>query len=192
MSVPPFTLIGATTRTGLLTTPLRDRFGVWQRLEYYELDELKAIVRRSAGILGVPIDDVAAGEIAGRSRGTPRVANRLLKRVRDFAEVRHQGAVDHEICLAALSLFQVDEEGLDKLDRDILLTICDKFDGGPVGLGTLAVALGEEADTIEDVYEPFLIKRGFIKRTPRGRVVTRAGFVHCGAKPPATDATLFD
>jgi Holliday junction DNA helicase RuvB len=191
MSVPPFTLIGATTRTGLLTTPLRDRFGVWQRLEYYELDELTAIVRRSAGILGVPIDAAAAGEIAGRSRGTPRVANRLLKRVRDFAEVRHQGAVDQAICLAALDLFQVDGEGLDKLDRDILLTICEKFDGGPVGLSTLAVALGEEADTIEDVYEPYLIMRGFIKRTPRGRVVTRAGFAHCGVTPPAGNPTLF-
>jgi Holliday junction DNA helicase RuvB len=191
MSVPPFTLIGATTRTGLLTTPLRDRFGVWQRLEYYGLDELAAIVKRSAGILGVPIDDAARHEIAGRARGTPRVANRLLKRVRDFAEVRHEGAIDHQICLAALELFQVDGEGLDKLDRDILLTICEKFEGGPVGLSTLAVALGEESDTIEDVYEPYLIMRGFIKRTPRGRVVTRAGFAHCGATPPADEATLF-
>jgi Holliday junction DNA helicase RuvB len=191
MSVPPFTLIGATTRTGLLTTPLRDRFGVWQRLEYYELDELQAIVLRSAGILNVPIVEVAAGEIASRARGTPRVANRLLKRVRDYAEVRHEGAVDQAICLDALRLFQVDAEGLDKLDRDILQAICEKFDGGPVGLGTLAVALGEEADTLEDVYEPYLIMRGFLKRTPRGRVVTRAGFAHCGAQPPS-DQTLFD
>jgi len=145
MQVQPFTLIGATTRTGLLTTPLRDRFGVWQRLEYYEIEELAAIVRRSAGILKVQIDDDSTLEIAGRSRGTPRVANRLLRRVRDFAEVRHEGVIDRPICLAALELFQVDGEGLDKLDRDILCTIAQKFDGGPVGLDTLAVALGEEA-----------------------------------------------
>ena len=192
MSVPPFTLIGATTRTGLLTTPLRDRFGVWQRLEYYEEPELAAIVRRSAGILATQIDDESALEIARRARGTPRVANRLLRRVRDFAEVRHDGAITHKICIAALRLFQVDEEGLDKLDRDVLLTICEKFDGGPVGLDTLAVALGEEADTLADVYEPYLIMRGFLKRTPRGRVLTRAGFRHCGAKAPQEPATLFD
>ena len=189
LSVPPFTLIGATTRTGLLTTPLRDRFGVWQRLEYYADDELAAIVRRSAGILGVVIDDESAAQLAARSRGTPRVANRLLRRVRDFAEVRHEGAIDLEICLAALDLFQVDHEGLDKLDRDILLTIVQKFDGGPVGLDTLAVALGEEADTLMDVYEPYLIMRGFLKRTPRGRMVTSAGFRHCGLEqPPAADS----
>ena len=159
----PFTLIGATTRTGLLTTPLRDRFGVWQRLEYYEEAELQAIVLRSAGILGVRISDEAALQIAVRARGTPRVANRLLRRVRDFAEVRHQGEVTTDICLAALELFQVDAEGLDKLDRDILLAIVEKFDGGPVGLDTLSVALGEEADTIQDVYEPYLIMRGFLQ-----------------------------
>jgi Holliday junction DNA helicase RuvB len=194
MAVPPFTLIGATTRTGLLTTPLRDRFGVWQRLEYYEEAELAAIVKRSASILGVRTDNESAREIAKRSRGTPRVANRLLRRVRDYAEVRHQGEVDIGICLAALELFQVDAEGLDKLDRDVLLTIVEKFDGGPVGLGTLAVALGEEADTLEDVYEPYLIKRGFLKRTPRGRVLTRSGWQHCGRQPPAGSAaaTLFD
>ncbi len=192
MSVPPFTLIGATTRTGLLTTPLRDRFGVWQRLEYYDVEELAAIVRRSAGILGVSADDASALEIAGRSRGTPRVANRLLRRVRDFAEVRHEGRVEHDICLAALDLFQVDDEGLDKLDRDILCAIAQKFDGGPVGLDTLAVALGEEADTLQDVYEPYLIMQGFLKRTPRGRVLTRTGFAHCNLTPPTSTGTLFD
>ena len=191
MQVQPFTLVGATTRTGLLTTPLRDRFGVWQRLEYYTVHELARIVRRSAGILQVEIDNASAAEIAGRSRGTPRVANRLLRRVRDYAEVRHEGAIDREICLAALELFQVDAEGLDKLDRDILATIAEKFDGGPVGLDTLAVALGEEADTLMDVYEPYLIMQGFLKRTPRGRVLTRSGFRHCGLKPPADEGTLF-
>ena len=192
MQVQPFTLIGATTRTGLLTTPLRDRFGVWQRLEYYEVEELAQIVRRSAGILHVTIDDDSALEIAGRSRGTPRVANRLLRRVRDFAEVRHAGVIDCPICIAALELFQVDSEGLDKLDRDILCAIAQKFDGGPVGLDTLAVALGEEADTVMDVYEPYLIMQGFLKRTPRGRVLTRSGFQHCGLTPPTGPGTLFD
>ena len=191
MQVQPFTLIGATTRTGLLTTPLRDRFGVWQRLEYYEVEELAAIVKRSAGIFCVTIDRDSAVEIAGRSRGTPRVANRLLRRVRDYAEVRHEGEIDHDICIAALELFQVDAEGLDKLDRDILCTIAEKFDGGPVGLDTLAVALGEESDTLQDVYEPYLIMQGFLKRTPRGRVLTRSGFAHCGLKPPAQSGTLF-
>jgi len=193
LPVTPFTLIGATTRTGLLTTPLRDRFGVWQRLEYYAEDELAAIVRRSAGILGVTIDDESATQLAARSRGTPRVANRLLRRVRDFAEVRHQGVIDLDICLAALDLFQVDHEGLDKLDRDILLTIVQKFDGGPVGLDTLAVALGEESDTLMDVYEPYLIMRGFLQRTPRGRVVTSAGLRHCGLDvPPREAGKLFE
>ena len=191
MQVQPFTLIGATTRTGLLTTPLRDRFGVWQRLEYYDIEQLARIVRRSAGILPVTADDAAALEIAGRSRGTPRVANRLLRRVRDYAEVRHEGTIDHGICLAALELFQVDAEGLDKLDRDILCTIAQKFDGGPVGLETLAVAMGEEADTLMDVYEPYLIMQGFLKRTPRGRVLTRSGFQHCGLTPPTDEGTLF-
>ena len=192
MQVQPFTLIGATTRTGLLTTPLRDRFGVWQRLEYYATDELAQIVRRSAGILGVSVDDASATEIAGRSRGTPRVANRLLRRVRDFAEVRHEGVVELEICLAALQLFQVDAEGLDRLDREILCTIAQKFDGGPVGVETLAVALGEEADTLQDVYEPYLIMQGFLKRTPRGCVLTRTGFAHCGMKAPGEGGTLFE
>jgi holliday junction DNA helicase RuvB len=193
LSVPPFTLIGATTRTGLLTTPLRDRFGVWQRLDYYIEEELAAIVRRSAGILGVHISDDAALQIAMRSRGTPRVTNRLLRRVRDFAEVRHEGDITTDICLGALELFQVDSEGLDKLDRDLLLAIVDKFDGGPVGLDTLAVALGEESDTLMDVYEPYLIMRGFLKRTPRGRVVTRSGYRHCGREAPsAGSGTLFE
>lgn len=191
MQLQPFTLVGATTRTGLLTTPLRDRFGVWQRLEYYTVEELAQIVTRSAGILHVRIDEASALEIAGRSRGTPRVANRLLRRVRDYAEVRHEGVIEHEICLAALQLFQVDAEGLDKLDRDILCIIADKFDGGPVGLDTLAVALGEEADTVMDVYEPYLIMQGFLKRTPRGRVLTRSGYQHCGLRPPAEEGTLF-
>jgi len=173
---------------------VRDRFGVWQRLEYYTEDELTAIVRRSAGILGVTIDDESAAQLAARSRGTPRVANRLLRRVRDFAEVRHQGVITLEICLAALDLFQVDHEGLDKLDRDILLTIVQKFDGGPVGLDTLAVALGEESDTLMDVYEPYLIMRGFLQRTPRGRVVTKAGLRHCGLDEPSSGGPgkLFD
>jgi len=192
MQVQPFTLIGATTRTGLLTTPLRDRFGVWQRLEYYEVEELAAIVKRSASIFGVTIDRDSTLEIAGRSRGTPRVANRLLRRVRDYAEVRHEGEIDHDICIAALELFQVDAEGLDKLDRDILCAIAQKFDGGPVGLDTLAVALGEESDTLQDVYEPYLIMQGFLKRTPRGRVLTRTGFAHCGLKAPTQAGTLFD
>ena len=193
LQVPAFTLIGATTRTGLLTTPLRDRFGVWQRLEYYDDQELAAIVRRSAGILDVTVDDEAAEQIAVRSRGTPRVANRLLRRVRDFAEVRHEGEITAAICLAALELFQVDAEGLDKLDRDILLAITKKFDGGPVGLDTLAVALGEESDTLQDVYEPYLIMRGFLKRTPRGRMVTSSGYRHCGLEPPSSGSErLFD
>jgi len=193
LSVPPFTLIGATTRTGLLTTPLRDRFGVWQRLEYYDVAELQAIVRRSSGILGVAVDDEAALQIAMRSRGTPRVANRLLRRVRDYAEVRHQGEVTAGICLSALELFQVDAEGLDKLDRDILHAIVKKFDGGPVGVDTLAVALGEEADTLQDVYEPYLIMRGFLQRTPRGRIVTSSGYRHCGFDLPSAGAgALFE
>ena len=191
LSVVPFTLIGATTRTGLLTTPLRDRFGVWQRLEYYEEDELQAIVLRSAGILGVRISTRRHCRSPCAPRGTPRVANRLLRRVRDFAEVRHQGEVTTDICLAALELFQVDAEGLDKLDRDILLAIAGKFDGGPVGLDTLSVALGEESDTIQDVYEPYLIMRGFLQRTPRGRIVTSSGYRHCGLEPPAESGTLF-
>ena len=184
LEVPRFTLIGATTRSGLITTPLRDRFGFSHRLEYYSADDLGQIVRRSAGILAVDIEPDAARELAMRSRGTPRIANRLLRRVRDYAQVRHEGDITSEIALLALRLFEVDDLGLDRVDREILNLILQKFDGGPVGLSTLAVAIGEEADTIEDVYEPFLLQRGFLMRTPRGRVLTRLGYEHCGVKPP--------
>ena len=184
LELPPFTLIGATTRTGLLTTPLRDRFGIQARLEPYAVADLATIVRRSAAILEVELDDGGAEAIAARSRGTPRVANRLLKRVRDYAEVRMEGVVTAAAAHAALELLEVDERGLDRLDREILRTICVKFDGGPVGLSTLAVAVGEEQDTIEDVYEPYLLKEGLIKRTPRGREATAAAFAHVGLEPP--------
>ena len=184
LDLPEFTLIGATTRTGLLTTPLRDRFGVTHRLELYAPAELARIVLRSAGILEVEIDDPGAEAIAARSRGTPRVANRLLKRVRDFAEVRGTGHIDEPVAHEALELLEVDEAGLDRLDRDILRAICAKFRGGPVGLSTLAVAVGEEQDTIEDVYEPYLLQRGFLMRTPRGRVATEAAFAHLGLEAP--------
>jgi Holliday junction DNA helicase RuvB len=185
LEVPRFTLIGATTRSGLITTPLRDRFGFSHRLDYYSVEDLGLIVGRSADILAVCIDDEGARELALRSRGTPRIANRLLRRVRDYAQVRHQGSITGAIALEALRLFEVDDEGLDRVDREILNLILNKFDGGPVGLSTLAVAIGEEADTIEDVYEPFLLQRGFLMRTPRGRVLTRLGYEHCGATPPA-------
>jgi Holliday junction DNA helicase RuvB len=192
LDLPPFTLIGATTRAGLLTTPLRDRFGVTHRLDLYEPEDLAKIVRRSAGILDIEIDDAGATTIASRSRGTPRVANRLLKRVRDYAEVRGAGRIDHEVAEEALDLLEVDHAGLDRLDRDILRTIVEKFEGGPVGLSTLAVAVGEEADTIEDVYEPYLLQQGFLKRTPRGRVATAAAFEHLGVARPAQHvASLF-
>jgi Holliday junction DNA helicase RuvB len=181
LEVPPFTLVGATTRTGLLTTPLRDRFGMTFRLEYYEPDELGVIVRRSAGILGVEIAGEAADEIASRSRGTPRVANRILRRVRDVAEVRHEGVVTTEVAAEALELLEVDGHGLERTDRALLKAIVERFDGGPVGLSTLAVALGEEPDTVEDVYEPYLLQLGFIQRTPRGRIVTKLGREHVGA-----------
>lgn len=186
LELPSFTLIGATTRSGLITTPLRDRFGFSHRLEYYSVDDLARIVRRSANILEVTIDEKGSHELALRSRGTPRIANRLLKRVRDFAQVRHEGDVTSSIALAALRLFEVDDEGLDRVDREILTVILQKFDGGPVGLSTLAVAIGEEPDTIEDVYEPFLLQRGFLMRTPRGRVLTRLGYEHCGVEPPSS------
>src|ERR671930_531892 len=182
LDLPPFTLIGATTRTGLLTTPLRDRFGMTFRLGYYEPAELALIVRRSAGILGVDVADEAADEIAARARGTPRVANRILRRVRDVAEVRHQGAITLEIALEALQLHEVDAIGLERADRDLLEAIAVKFGGGPVGLSTLAVARGEEQETIEDVYEPYLLQLGFVQRTPRGRVITDLGRAHIGAE----------
>ena len=183
LDLPPFTLIGATTRTGLLTTPLRERFGMTFRLDYYEPAELASIVRRSARILGVEVADDAAEEIACRSRGTPRVANRILRRVRDVAQVRHQGAITNDIAREALELLEVDALGLDRESRELLRTIVAKFDGGPVGLSTLAVSLGEEPDTIEDVYEPYLLRLGFLQRTPRGRVVTKLGRAHVGANP---------
>ncbi len=190
LDLPPFTLVGATTRTGLLTTPLRDRFGMTFRLGYYEPDELGQIVRRSARILGVELADEAADEIARRSRGTPRIANRILRRVRDVAEVRHQGAITAAIADEALELHEVDEQGLERTDRELLRAIAHKFEGGPVGLSTLAVALGEEPDTIEDVYEPYLLQLGFIQRTPRGRVITALGRAHVGAVAGA-ESSLF-
>ncbi len=190
LPLPPFTLIGATTRTGLLTTPLRDRFGIQHRLDHYGAEDLALIVERSARLLGVEIEDRGAVAIAGRSRGTPRVANRLLKRVRDFAEVRSGGVVTESVASAALDLLEVDHEGLDRLDREILRAICERFAGGPVGLSTLAVAVGEEQDTIEDVYEPYLLQRGLIERTPRGRAATRRAFQHLGLEPPGPLALL--
>jgi Holliday junction DNA helicase RuvB len=189
LDVPPFTLVGATTRTGLLTTPLRDRFGMTFRLDYYTPEELGIIVRRSAQILGVEISDDAADRISERSRGTPRVANRILRRVRDVAEVRHEGRVTTEVAAEALELLEVDAMGLEKTDRELLRAIVERFDGGPVGLSTLAVALGEEPDTIEDVYEPYLLQLGFIQRTPRGRVITKLGNAHVGA--PHKESALF-
>jgi Holliday junction DNA helicase RuvB len=184
LELPPFTLVGATTRAGLLTTPLRDRFGIQARLEDYSVEQLATIVRRSAAILGVEIEEAGARAIAARSRATPRVANRLLKRVRDYAEVRGAGVVTARAADDALALLDVDALGLDRLDRDILGAICTKFGGGPVGLSTLAVAVGEEADTIEDVYEPYLLQCGFLKRTPRGRVATPAAYAHLGLPAP--------
>jgi holliday junction DNA helicase RuvB len=182
LDLPSFTLVGATTRTGLLTTPLRDRFGMTFRLGYYEQPELATIVRRSAGILGVEIADQAADEVARRARGTPRVANRILRRIRDVAEVRHAGAVTIDIAREALELLEVDEAGLERVDRELLAAIAHKFGGGPVGLSTLAVSLGEEPDTIEDVYEPYLLQLGFLQRTPRGRVITELGRDHIGVE----------
>jgi Holliday junction DNA helicase RuvB len=187
LDLPPFTLVGATTRTGLLTTPLRDRFGMTFRLGYYEPDELASIVRRSATILAVEVDARAAEEIARRARGTPRVANRILRRVRDVAEVRHTGAVTLDVAREALELLEVDEAGLERTDRELLSSIAHKFGGGPVGLSTLAVSLGEEPDTIEDVYEPYLLQLGFLQRTPRGRVITALGRDHIGATTSAGD-----
>jgi holliday junction DNA helicase RuvB len=189
LDLPPFTLVGATTRTGLLTSPLRDRFGMTFRLEYYEPDELATIVRRSARIIGVEIDGDAAEEIARRSRGTPRIANRILRRIRDVAEVRHQGVVTTSVAQEALLLLEVDEQGLERTDRELLRAIAERFDGGPVGLSTLAVALGEEPDTIEDVYEPYLLQLGFLQRTPRGRILTKLGTAHVGAH--AAEDSLF-
>ena len=184
LDVPRFTLIGATTRTGLLTGPLRDRFGMTFRLDYYAPEELEAIVARSAGILGVAIDAGGAEEIARRSRGTPRLANRLLRRVRDYAQVRHDGFITHEIAAEALAFFEVDEAGLDRMDILVLSTLAEKFCGRPVGLTTLASAVGEETDTLEDVYEPYLLQLGLIERTPKGRQATPAAFHHLGLPDP--------
>jgi Holliday junction DNA helicase RuvB len=180
LDLPRFTLVAATTRPGRITLPLRERFGFSPRLDYYSADDVARIVRRSAGILNVSVDAEGAGEIARRSRGTPRVANRLLRRVRDFAEVRHDGSISGDVARRGLELFEVDEEGLDKLDLAILSAVIDKFGGGPVGLSTLAAAVGEETDTVEDVYEPFLLQLGFLKRTPRGRVATERAYRHLG------------
>jgi len=191
LDLPDFTLIGATTRAGLLTTPLRDRFGVSHRLEHYDPSELVTIVERSARILGVGIEPSGTAAIASRSRGTPRVANRLLKRVRDFAEVRGEGVVTAPIAAAALEMLEVDEAGLDRHDRSILQAIALKFSGGPVGLSTLAAAVDEEPDTIEDVYEPYLLQQGLLKRTPRGRVITEGGYEHLGVPVPDGLASLF-
>lgn len=180
LDLPHFTLVGATTRAGLLTAPLRDRFGVIHRLEFYSVEELKLIIQHSAVILGVQIDEEGAMELARRSRGTPRLANRMLKRVRDFAQVKYDGVITRDIANTALDLMDVDKMGLDHIDRNILCTLIEKFKGGPVGLDTLAAAIGEDAGTIEDVYEPYLIMNGFLNRTPRGRVVTERAYHHMG------------
>jgi Holliday junction DNA helicase RuvB len=190
IDLPPFTLIGATTRTGLLSTPLRDRFGIHHRLDHYQPEELARIVRRSARLLGVEIEAEGALAVASRSRGTPRVANRLLRRVRDYAQVRGSGVVTAQAAAEALDLLEVDGVGLDRLDREILRTICEKFSGGPVGLSTLAAAIGEEQDTLEDVYEPYLIQLGLIERTPRGRAATVRAYAHLGLEPPRAQLGL--
>jgi len=180
LDLPHFTLVGATTRAGMLTAPLRDRFGVVNRLEFYTEKELQTIIIRSAGVLDVEIDEKGALEMARRSRGTPRLANRLLKRVRDFAQVKYEGVITEEVARQALDLLDVDRLGLDHVDRNLLTTMIEKFQGGPVGLDTLAAAIGEDAGTVEDVYEPYLLKNGFLQRTPRGRVVTDLAYTHLG------------
>ena len=196
LDLPPFTLVGATTRAGLLTSPLRDRFGIVQRLEFYATPDLEGITNRSAHILNLPIEDDGAHEIAKRARGTPRIANRLLRRVRDFAEVEADGVVTGDVAVSAMDLLQVDPHGFDSMDRQLLKTIIEKFDGGPVGIESLAAALGEERGTIEDVIEPYLIQQGFMMRTARGRVATRNAYLHFGIKPPtggpARELPLFD
>ncbi|MDA0679846.1 MAG: Holliday junction branch migration DNA helicase RuvB [Proteobacteria bacterium] len=196
LELPPFTLIGATTRAGLLTSPLRDRFGIVQRLEFYSEDELRAIAHRSAGILNLPLEDAGAMHIASRARGTPRIVNRLLRRVRDFAEVEADGVVTEAVAVSAMDMLEVDPNGFDAMDRRLLQTIIEKFDGGPVGIESLSAALGEERGTIEDVIEPYLIQQGFMMRTARGRVATSNAYIHFGLKPPARELTpelpLFD
>ena len=191
IDLPRFTLVGATTRTGRLTGPLRDRFGFVAHLDHYPVDDLLAIVERAATILGLPVDGTGAAEIARRSRGTPRIANRLLRRVRDYAEVRRDGVVTGPVAADGLALFGVDDAGLDKVDRAILTAVCQRFDGGPVGLSTLALSVGEETETVEDVYEPFLLQLGMLKRTPRGRVAMPAAWAHLGLPPPEGSASLF-
>jgi Holliday junction DNA helicase RuvB len=188
LELPPFTLVGATTRAGLLTSPLRDRFGIVQRLEFYNTADLSTILRRAAGILGIQIDATGALELAQRSRGTPRIANRLLRRVRDYAEVMADGHITAAIVARAMEMLNVDAHGFDAQDRKLLLTIIEKFDGGPVGVDNLSAAIGEERGTIEDVLEPYLIQQGFIMRTPRGRMATRNAYLHCGLKPPASQS----
>ena len=192
LDLPPFTLIGATTRAGMLTNPLRDRFGIVERLEFYNVADLTRIVARSASLLGFSMDDAGAREVACRARGTPRIANRLLRRVRDYAEVKADGVVTQSVASRALDLLDVDERGFDSQDRKLLLTILEKFDGGPVGLDNLAAAIGEERDTIEDVVEPFLIQQGFIQRTPRGRMAARAAYEHFGITPRTASGDLFN
>ncbi len=196
LDLPPFTLVGATTRAGLLTSPLRDRFGIVQRLEFYTVPDLEAIARRAAGILGLEIENEGASEIAHRARGTPRIANRLLRRVRDYAEVEANGVVTGEVAMRAMDLLQVDPNGFDAMDRRLLRTIIEKFDGGPVGIDSLAAAVGEERGTIEDVIEPYLIQQGFMMRTARGRVATQNAWLHFGLKPPtrnpAQELPLFE
>jgi Holliday junction DNA helicase RuvB len=196
LDLPPFTLVGATTRAGLLTSPLRDRFGIVQRLEFYTTDDLETIAHRSAGILNLPIEALGAVEIAKRSRGTPRIANRLLRRVRDFAEVEGDGVVTSDIAMSAMDMLQVDPNGFDAMDRRVLQTIVEKFDGGPVGIESLAAAVGEERGTIEDVIEPYLIQQGFLMRTARGRVATKNTYLHLGLTPPVREVPgelpLFD
>jgi Holliday junction DNA helicase RuvB len=187
LDLPPFTLVGATTRAGLLTSPLRDRFGIVQRLEFYSVEDLTGIVRRAAGILGLSADDEGPARIAERARGTPRIANRLLRRVRDYAEVRADGCITAPVAEAALNMLEVDREGFDVLDRRMLLTIIEKFGGGPVGIESLAAAIGEERGTLEDVIEPFLIQQGFLMRTARGRVATRTAYLHFGLEAPPGD-----
>ena len=192
LQLPHFTLVGATTRAGLLPSPLRDRFGFTAHLDYYENEELEKVISRSAQLLGVAIDGAAVAEIAGRSRGTPRIANRLLRRVRDLAQVSGSGELTIEHALKALTIYEVDEKGLDRLDRSVLLALIDRFNGGPVGLSTLAIAVGEEIETVEAVAEPFLVRNGLMARTPRGRIATPAGYAHVGRTPPPSLATLFD
>jgi Holliday junction DNA helicase RuvB len=184
IDLPPFTLVGATTRAGLLTSPLRDRFGIVQRLEYYSVIDLSSIVQRSAHILGVAIDAEGAGEVARRSRGTPRIANRLLRRVRDYAQVKTDGQIDTQVADAALQMLKVDQQGFDDMDRRLLSAVIEKFDGGPVGLDSLAAAIGEERGTLEDVIEPYLIQQGYLMRTPRGRLATRTAYLHLGLQAP--------